>query len=75
MKSYYIEEDDIYYVELREGKRHRAERRQPCIVVDLDADGNPLSVEIVGASMTTSSQLLAALNEFGIQLSWAKEVA
>jgi uncharacterized protein YuzE len=75
MKSYYVQEHDIYYIELRDGQRATAEEREPGIVVDLDADGRPLSLEIQGASTTTPQQLFAVLQEFGIELRVPEKVA
>lgn len=77
MKSYYVEEDDIFYAELREGERWTAEEREPCIIVDLDEQGNPLSIEIVGASKTSWQQVATVLQEFKIQMDlyWVGQVA
>ena len=42
--------------------------RQPDILVDLDAAGNPISLEVVGPEKTPFSAVLAVLEEFGVRL-------
>jgi uncharacterized protein YuzE len=37
------------YVQLREGKVHRTEEVEDAVYVDIDADGNPIGIELLHA--------------------------
>lgn len=60
----YIEEDDIGILRLKQGEVARTLERKPCVLVDVDKDGYPLSIEILGLSKINAADLLRILEEF-----------
>ncbi|HEY4003386.1 MAG TPA: DUF2283 domain-containing protein [Candidatus Xenobia bacterium] len=62
----YIPQDDILLIRLQEGKVARTLRRRPCILVDVDVNGKPISIEVVGfKSLSVDPHpLLDVLREF-----------
>lgn len=53
----YIEEDDIGILRLKQGEVARTLERKPCVLVDVDRDGYPLSIEIQGVSKINAADL------------------
>lgn len=59
-------EDDILFVRFSREPVKRTVMRAPDILVDLDANGNVISLEVVGVRGTTFEAVLAVMKEFGI---------
>lgn len=60
----YVPEGDIIYMRLNSGKVAKTLCRQPDIHVDLDAEGNVLAVEVVGAHSTPFDAVNRVFEEF-----------
>ncbi|HEY3998511.1 MAG TPA: DUF2283 domain-containing protein [Candidatus Xenobia bacterium] len=65
-KTEHIQEGDIYFIQVREGEVAKTLERKPDILVDLDAQGKVLAIEVVGSSTTPVGALMSVLNEFGL---------
>jgi len=71
MKINYDKEVDAVSVTLRKGKVDRTVEIAPEIMLDFDAEGNPLYLEILGASDKLSKKDLAHVTIGGVQVPFA----
>lgn len=66
MKITRVEEGNILLLTFREGKVASTKEPHPEIFVDLDADGNVLEIEVIGASGVSAEDLLKVFERFGL---------
>jgi uncharacterized protein YuzE len=55
MKVTYNKEVDVLVIELRKGAVHESEETKPGVIIDYDAEGNVLRMEILDASTRADS--------------------
>lgn len=61
MKVEYAREEDILYIQLRDAKIKDSDEVAPNMIVDYDADGNAVAIEILFASRKTDIKKLICL--------------
>ena len=62
MKVRYDEEADTLYIRLREGEYYESDEIKEEFILDYDADGNVVSIEILDASSNLSAADLSTVN-------------
>ncbi|MHB1955323.1 MAG: DUF2283 domain-containing protein [Sulfobacillus sp.] len=71
-QTQYHQEIDILFIRLREGAVARTLERPNEIYVDVDADGQPLSIEVIGLSETPAKAVMDVFQEFGVTFTAGK---
>ena len=74
MKISYDKEVDAISVTLRKGKVDRTVEISPEIMLDYDVDGNPLYLEILGASEKLGKKDLSYITVGSVQVPFAVSV-
>lgn len=62
MKVTYDEEADALYLTLREEEYYESDEIKKGLIIDYDKEGNPIGVEIVGASAHLNQEDLSTVN-------------
>lgn len=60
------QEEDILFIRFREGAVASLEEPLEDIHVELDAAGNVLTIEVLGADRTTAAELIAVFQRYGL---------
>ncbi len=62
MKVTYDEEADALYLTLREEEYYESDEIKEGLIIDYDREGNPIGVEILGASTHLNHEDLSTVN-------------
>ena len=62
MKVTYDEEADALYMTLREAEYYESDEIKEGLIIDYDREGNPIGMEIVGASAYLDQKDLSTVN-------------
>ncbi len=70
MRVIYDETGDILYIRLREGEYEESDEVHEGMIVDLDAQGKPIAIEILGAS-----ELVGTMDRLSLEFARRQESA
>ncbi len=59
-------EEDILFIRFRDGEVAELEEPLDDIHVELDHDGNVLTIEVIGADKTSAAELISVFQKYGL---------